>query len=66
MIEIWKDIRGRRIDPRAFLQAELIERAQKRPEVAWRPKYVITDIITYGPASKEPPEAGGSLADLLI
>jgi hypothetical protein len=30
MIEIWKDIRGRRIDPRAFLQAELIERAQKK------------------------------------
>jgi hypothetical protein len=22
MIEIWKDIRGRRIDPRAFLQAK--------------------------------------------
>jgi hypothetical protein len=34
MIEIWKDIRGRRIDPGAFLQAELIERAQPRRRVS--------------------------------
>jgi hypothetical protein len=35
MIEIWKDIRGRRIDPRPFLQAELIERPQPRRRVLW-------------------------------
>jgi hypothetical protein len=34
MIEIWKDNRGRRIDSRAFLQAELIERAQPRRRVS--------------------------------